>query len=60
MQWMIDNKEWLFSGAGIFFITILISVFASKKRGIKQIQKSGSKSKNYQSAGDINIGRKDD
>lgn len=60
MQWVIDNKEWLFSGVGIFVITILISIFTSRKRAIKQTQKSGSNSKNYQSAGDINIGRNDD
>lgn len=60
MQWIIDNKEWLFSGAGIFIITIVISIFTSKKRSVKQAQKSGSNSKNYQAAGDINIGNKDD
>lgn len=60
MQWMIDNKEWLFSGIGIFVITLLISIFTRKKSDIKQSQKSGSNSKNYQSTGDINIGRNDD
>jgi hypothetical protein len=60
MQWVIDNKEWLFSGVGIFVITLLISIFTRKKSDIKQSQKSGSNSKNYQSAGDINIGRNDD
>lgn len=60
MQWMIDNKEWLFSGVGIFIITVGISIFTNKKREIKQTQKSGSNSKNYQSVGDINIGNKND
>ncbi len=60
MQWVIDNKEWLFSGVGIFVITVVISIFTSKKRAIKQTQKSGSNSTNYQSTGDINIGSKDD
>lgn len=60
MQWMIDNKEWLFSGVGVFAITVIISIITSKKRTIKQTQKSGSNSTNYQSSGDINIGSKDD
>tara|TARA_B110000196_G_scaffold96366_1_gene83453 strand:- start:4016 stop:4189 length:174 start_codon:yes stop_codon:yes gene_type:complete len=57
---MIDNKEWLFSGVGVFAITVIISIITSKKRTIKQTQKSGSNSTNYQSSGDINIGSKDD
>jgi hypothetical protein len=60
MQWMIDNKEWLFSGIGVFIITVVISIFTSKKRSVKQTQTSGSHSKNYQSSGDINIGSNDD
>lgn len=60
MQWLIDNKEWVFSGAGVFLITLIIGVFIKKKRASKQIQKSGSNSTNYQAGGDIKIGTKDD
>lgn len=60
MQWFIDNKEWFFSGAGIFLISFLIGMFFKKRSSIKQTQKSGDNSTNYQSAGDINMGHKDD
>ena len=35
MQWMIDNKEWLFSGIGVFIITVVISIFTNKTKSIK-------------------------
>ena len=59
MQWILDNKEWLFSGLGIVVITIAISLF-SKKDKSKQTQKSGKNSTNYQAGGDINIGNNND
>lgn len=60
MQWIIDNKEWVFSGAGIFLLSLFISLFMKNKKSINQKQKSGKNSTNYQSAGDINIGANDD
>jgi hypothetical protein len=60
MQWIIDNKDWIFSGVGIFIIPLVIGIFVKKQSSSKQIQKSGSKSTNYQAGGDINIGKKDD
>ena len=60
MKWIIDNKDWIFSGVGIFIITLVIGFFVKKQSSTKQIQKSGSKSTNYQSGGDINIGKKND
>lgn len=60
MQWIIDNKDWIFSGVGIFIITLIIGVFARKQSSSKQTQKSGSSSNNYQSGRDINIGTVDD
>lgn len=36
MEWIINNKEWIFSGIGIFFITIIIGI-------IKIISKKMSK-----------------
>ena len=60
MQWLIDNKEWVFSGAGIFLLGLLVTLFKKSGNTTKQSQKSGKKSSNYQSAGDINIGVKDD
>ena len=59
MQWIIDNKEWIFSGVGVFVLTLAVGVFIKKQFSSKQIQNSGSKSTNYQAGSDINIGTKD-
>lgn len=60
MNWIIDNKEWLFSGLGIFLITLIIGIF--KKRGSSNSQslKSGSNSTNVQAKGDVNVEIKND
>jgi len=60
MQWIIENKEWIFSGAGIFAISLLAGFFIKRKSTTTQAQKAGNNSTNYQAAGDINIGIKDD
>lgn len=60
MQWLIENKEWLFSGIGVFLISIIFTFIKRKDKTIKQSQKSGNGSTNYQAAHDINIGKKDD
>lgn len=60
MQWLIDNKEWVFSGAGIFAISVIAGWFLKKRTAVKQKQKSGSNSTNYQAGGDIKIGKHDD
>ncbi|MBN1545519.1 MAG: hypothetical protein JW902_02550 [Syntrophaceae bacterium] len=60
MGWVIDNKEWIFSGVGIFLISTTIVFLFKKRSSVNQFQKSGKNSTNYQSAGDIKIGRKND
>jgi len=55
MQWFIDNKEWFFSGAGIFIISAIGSILFKNKAANKQVQKSGPNSNNYQAGGDIRI-----
>jgi uncharacterized membrane protein YczE len=60
MKWVIDNKEWIFSGIGIFVLSLIISIYVKKKSSVKQIQKTGAKSTNYQAGGDIKIVTKDD
>ena len=60
MQWIIDNKEWVFSGAGVFLLSLVITLFIKKGKSTNQTQKSGKNSNNYQSAGDINIGTDND
>lgn len=59
MNWLIENKEWLFSGIGVSVILFIISLL-NKKTGLKQEQKSGANSTNYQSGRDIKIGSKND
>ena len=39
MQWIMDNKEWLFSGAGIFLLTAIIALINKNKSSLKQSQK---------------------
>lgn len=60
MKWLIANKEWVFSGVGVFVLSIIIGIVFKNKGSVKQVQKSGDNSSNYQAAGDIKIGRKDD
>ena len=60
MTWFIENKEWFFSGVGIFIISVIGSIFFKNKPTKKQIQKSGSNSTNYQAGGDIKIKKQHD
>lgn len=60
MQWVIENKEWVFSGIGVFALSLVVTFILNRKKSTSQIQKSGKNSKNYQAAGDINIGKGDD
>ena len=60
MQWILDNKEWLFSGVGIFLMSTIIGFIFIKKNTTKQVQKSGKNSTNYQSVGDMTIKGKND
>ncbi|MEZ8157625.1 hypothetical protein ACED66_15395 [Vibrio splendidus] len=59
MNWLINNKEWIFSGVGVSAILFFISLF-KKNSNLKQVQKSGSNSNNYQAGGDIQVGMKND
>lgn len=56
MTFLIDNKEWLFSGAGIAVIA-LIGRFLFKKRQAASTQsiRSGDGSTNIQSGGDVKV-----
>lgn len=59
MQWVIENKEWLFSGIAIAIPIALIGWFFSGKNN-KQIQKSGDNSNNIQIGGNVKINRAED
>ncbi|MED1603657.1 hypothetical protein [Alkalihalophilus marmarensis] len=58
MDWILENKEWIFSGAGIAIFTVLGAIFKRKKSN-KQTQKLGDNSTAYQAGGNISIGDKD-
>lgn len=60
MEWVIQNKEWLFSGVAIAIPLAFVGwLFA--KRESKQTQKGGKNSTNIQVGGDLKIGvNKDD
>lgn len=59
VKWVIDNKEWVFSGVGVaiagFIIGLILKKRVSGGENIKMTQKSGRNSFNYQSAGTMNI-----
>ena len=54
MNWIIENKEWLFSGALIAIPLAVISWIFSTKTN-KQIQKGGKNSTNIQVSGNLKI-----
>ena len=56
MDWIIENKEWLFSGLAIALPLAFIGWFLSSKKN-KQIQKGGNFSTNIQVGGNMNINR---
>jgi len=54
MSWIIENKEWLFSGIAIAIPLAVIGWFFVSKNN-KQVQKGGKNSTNIQIGGDFNI-----
>ncbi|MFP9135352.1 hypothetical protein ACLKZ7_20365 [Shewanella algae] len=50
-----DNVEWIFSGIGVFVITLFFV-----RDGVSKKQNAGENSNNYMADRDINIGSKDD
>lgn len=59
MEWIVENKEWLFSGIAIAIPLAIIGWIISKK-GNKQNQKGGNGSTNIQVGGNFEIGNKKD
>ncbi len=60
MDWIIDNKEWIFSGIGVSVVVFVMSLFIKSKKNNTLNQSSGKNSINIQSANDINIGNNND
>ena len=60
MEWIIENKDWLFSGIAIAVPFAIVGWIIST-RGNKQVQKGGKNSTNIQVGGNFKIGgEKDD
>jgi len=59
VDWIIANKEWLFSGIAIAVPLAIIGWLAASKK-TKQIQKGGKKSTNIQVGGNVNINSRND
>lgn len=62
MEWLAENAHWIFSGIGVFVLSFLIGLLLKNRRRktIVQKQRAGKGSVNVQSAGDINIGVRND
>ncbi len=57
--WVIDNKQWLFSGAGLVAVTWIGRVLFKKRHATStQTIRSGDSSTNVQAGRNINIGTK--
>lgn len=59
MEWVLNNKEWLFSGIAIAIPLAIIGWFISSKKN-KQVQKGGDNSANFQVGGNITINERSD
>ena len=55
LTWVIDNKEWIFSGIGVAVITGVIALLKRRQNGLTQRQRSGANSTNLQAGRNINL-----
>jgi predicted tellurium resistance membrane protein TerC len=65
MEWLIKNKEWVFSGIGVAVLAwiggwLFLRSKSETARKQKQIQRSGDNSINIQAGGNIHWGDKID
>lgn len=58
LKWILNNKDWIFSGIGVSVIAGLMAWVARRKNKPTQKQSSGSGSVNIQAGRDIDIGPK--
>ncbi|MAD45835.1 MAG: hypothetical protein CMH98_12585 [Oceanospirillaceae bacterium] len=59
MEWITENKDWLFSGVAIAIPLAIIGWFISSSKN-KQVQKGGHNSTNIQVGGSFKIGKNKD
>ena len=57
IEYLLDNKEWIFSGVGVAVISWII--FRNSNNS-SMSQKSGKNSTNVQVGGDFSMNKKDD
>jgi uncharacterized protein YggL (DUF469 family) len=55
VNWIIENKEWVFGGVGVAIISGLIALFRRSSGSVNQRQTSGDSSTNIQSVRDLKI-----
>jgi hypothetical protein len=57
LRWVIQNKEWLFSGVGVTIVSLIIAIVLEtrRKRSRTQHQSGGAGSQNIQAGRDVNI-----
>ncbi len=56
IAWVIENKEWLFSGLAVTLMSSILGVIYHKKQAKKsQKIRAGKNSTNYQAGRDIQI-----
>ncbi|WP_422448086.1 hypothetical protein [Thermoanaerobacterium sp. DL9XJH110] len=60
-NWLIANKEWIFSGIGVAVLTVIFSLFKSKRdKRINQKQIAGDSSMNIQIGEIVKINKSGD
>lgn len=55
MEWVLENKEWLFGGAAVAIPLAAIGWLISSRRN-KQVQRGGDNSRNIQVGGNFKVG----
>jgi hypothetical protein len=64
VTWIIENREWVFSGIGVLAITALVGLFRKNTNGkqVRQSIKSGNNSINIQGSRGVRVsnGRPED
>ena len=55
LAWVLDNKEWIFGGAGVALVSGVIALLRRRQSGLNQNQTSGANSTNVQAGRDINV-----
>jgi len=59
VAWVIDNKQWLFSGVGLVVVAwVGRLIFKKRYASSTQTIRSGDSSTNVQAGRDVNIGTK--